>query len=116
MGWEKTDDLQYVRKIEQGVYHIAEARYAEDKYLICNGTVTIGDYLDDTGNYDKECKSLICSFYSSVEAFCDNYKDIEVREWILAEMIFEERPYYETDWSIAAEGEEEAELLKIVSQ
>lgn len=100
--WIKTDDLQYVNKIKKGVYEIAEARYAEDKYLLCKGKIIIQNWLDSDDKYDSNCRNIICSFYNSVEEFFEYYPDTDEREEVLAEMLFEETPYYETSWQLTS--------------
>ena len=90
----KTDDLQYVNKLKDGVYRCLEARYAEDKYLLCTDKIIIPNWLDSDGNYDSDCRDVITSFYGTIEEFECNYEDEEYREQVLAEMLFESIPYY----------------------
>ena len=34
MEWIKTDDMQYVKRVEDGKWKLVEARYAEGKYIL----------------------------------------------------------------------------------
>ena len=66
--WIKTDDLQYIRKTEEGIYEVVEARYAEDKYLLCKGPVVLTDWMDKNThlvgieNYTPDCREVILSY------------------------------------------------------
>lgn len=100
----KTDDFQYVKRISEHVYLICEARYAECKYLVCIGTVDVEDYIKD-GLSDVE--TTINAYYGSISEFKNQYSDVETREQILAEMIFEETPYYETDYALVETEDED---------
>ena len=103
MEWIKTDDMQYVNKIKGGVYKLVEARYAEDKYIVCCDEVIITNWLDSDRNYDSDTKEIITAYYESVEDFESKHLDLGYREQALAEMIFQETPYYETDkWEIVS--------------
>ena len=96
-NWIKTDDLQYVKKIRNGVYKIAEARYAEDRYIVCRDKVIIANWLDSDGNYDSDCVEIIKVYYGSVDEFKEKWINSDMREQVLAEIIFEETPYDRTD-------------------
>lgn len=109
--WVKTDDLQYLQKVSDNEYVLAEARYAEDQYIICSGHIDLDDYLNN-GTYSNECVNIIKTYYSTVENFESNYTDYELRNQILAEMLFEETAYYELDYILVPEGEEESALLQ----
>lgn len=99
--WIKTDDLQYVLKVAAGHYKLVEARYAEDKYIICRDEVSIKDWLNDDGFYDEECVKIIKAYYSSVPDFEKAYENRNMREQVLAEMLFEETGYDLTDkWEL----------------
>ena len=97
MKWIKTDDMQYINKIKNGLYKLVEARYAEDKYIVCCDEVIIANWLDSDGNYDSDTKEIITAYYESVEDFENRHLDLEYREQALAEMIFQETPYYRKD-------------------
>lgn len=96
-GWTKTDDLQYIKKIDDGIYKIVEARYAEGKYIVCKGKIVIKNWLDSDGNYDSDCVEIINAYYSSIDDFHKKWADLDMREQVLAEMIFEEAPYFAAD-------------------
>ena len=114
--WTKTDDLQYVKKINREKYKIAEARYAEDKYLLCKGEVDITEFMLEDGTYDSQCKSIINSYYESVEYFKECYADEETQNQILAEMIFESTPYYDTKYKIVSEDDVEQSLFDFMAE
>lgn len=110
-GWIKTDDLQYVNHKKDGIYEIVEARYAEGRYIVCKGTVIISNWLDSDGNYDSDCARIITAYYDSVRDFTGRYLDEDTREQVLAEMIFEETAYWETDvYEIVSEDEVENKI------
>lgn len=102
-GYFQTDDLQYLKMLEKYMYHIIEARYAEDKYLICRAVIDLDDYINSDGTYTDDCIDTIKAYYGSVEEFHDSYLDEDTRKQILAEMIFEELPYYDTCWELVPE-------------
>lgn len=113
----KTDDWQYVNKVKDGVYKCVEGRYAEDKYLLCTNTVIIANWLDSEGNYDANCISIIEAYYDSVKDFENQYVDIEFREQVLAEMIFENTSYYECEtWRLVSEQNIEMEIENIIRE
>lgn len=110
--WIQTDDLQYVRQVEEYVYELAEARYIgpadKDSYLIVSGRIDVRDWLDnDNGNYTEDCVEIIKTFYSSVEDYEQAAENAGEGYQYLAEMIFEETAYEELDYRII-EGDEDA--------
>lgn len=109
--WIQTDDLQYVRQVEEYVYELAEARYIgpadKDSYLIVSDRIHIRDWLDDDGSYADDCVEIIKAFYSSIEAYEQAAENADVGYQYLAEMIFEETAYDELDYRII-EGDEDA--------
>ena len=108
--WIKTDDLQYVRMKDSNnkEWELIEGRYAEDKYLLCSMTLDLSDYFEKDGTYDKELENIIKANYGSVENF--DFTDEDTRNQLLAEMIFESTPYYETSWSLVEENEIEEKI------
>lgn len=115
-GWTKTDDLQYVKKIDDGIYKIAEARYAEDKYIVCKGKIIIKNWLDSDGNYDSDCAEIIKAYYESIDDFHKKWTDLDMREHVLAEMIFEEMPYFATDkYELCSEEAVEEKLQEYIN-
>ena len=116
-NWIKTDDLQYAKKIRNGVYEIAEARYAEDKYIVCRSKVIIANWLDSDGNYDSDCVEIIKTYYDSAENFEEMWSDMDTRELVLAEMIFEETPYDRTDkYELCSEEAIEEKLQEYIAK
>ena len=109
--WIQTDDLQYVRQVEEYVYELAEARYIgpadKDSYLIVSDRIDIRDWLDDDGSYADDCVEIIKAFHSSIEAYEQAAKNADVGYQYLAEMIFEETAYDRLDYRII-EGDEDA--------
>lgn len=100
--WIQTDDLQYIRQVEEYVYELAEARYIgpadKDSYLIVSGRIDVRDWLDnDNGNYTEDCVEIN---EQAAENAGEGYQ-------YLAEMIFEETAYEELDYRII-EGDEDA--------
>lgn len=104
------------KKINKEKYKIAEARYAEDKYLLCKGEVDITEFMLEDGTYDSQCKSIINSYYESVEYFKECYADEEAQNQILAEMIFESTPYYDTKYKIVSEDDVEQSLFDFMAE
>lgn len=110
--WIQTDDLQYVRQVEEYVYELAEARYIgpadKDSYLIVSGRIDIREWLDnDDGSYTDDCVEIIKTFYSSIEDYEQAAENAGEGYQYLAEMIFEEIAYEELDYRII-EGDEDA--------
>lgn len=110
--WIQTDDLQYIRQVEEYVYELAEARYIgpadKDSYLIVSGRIDIRDWLDnDDGSYTDDCVEIIKTVYSSVEDYEQAAENAGEGYQYLAEMIFEETAYEELDYRII-EGDENA--------
>jgi hypothetical protein len=111
--WIKSDELQYIKKEREGVYCLVEARDANDgMYILCKGTVILECWMDSDKNYEPYCKDIICSYYESVDNFHSQYVDEEVREQILAEMIFESFSHLEIHWRLVNEEDIETELQK----
>ncbi len=106
----QTDDLQYLRKIGDTEYQLVEARYAEDKYIICSGSVDVEELLDKAGNLNEEGKSLVKTYYGDVQDF--NYTDKDTRNQLLAEMYFESTAYYELSYEMVPESAVEEALRK----
>lgn len=104
--WIKTDDMQYMQKIDSCRFYFVEARYAEDKYLICKAEINLADYMDDDGEWDKECQSTIKMYYESfmdlIQA-CHGNED--TMRQLIAEMIFETMSYTDTDYKLVSEDE-----------
>lgn len=111
-AWDKPDDLQWTRKISNDEWEFVEGRYAEDGYLLVSGSVCLRDWLDDNGNYDDSCKEIIKAFYGNIEDFKEAYTDETVRKQVLAEMLFEETPYFELSWKMVAEDKIEDAIEK----
>ena len=109
--WIKTDDMQYMQKINDLEYYFVEARYAEDKYLICKAQINLADYMDDDGEWDKECQSIVKIYYESFMDLVEVcYGDEDTLRRLIAEMIFETMPYYDTDYKLVSEDEIDAAL------
>ncbi len=115
--WIQTDDLQYVRQVEEYVYELAEARYIglaeKDSYLIVSGRIHIRDWLNnDDGSYTEDCVEIIKTFYNSIEDYEQAAENAGEGYQYLAEMIFEETAYEELDYRII-EGDEDAAYLEL---
>lgn len=93
-----------------------EARYAEDKYIVCKGKIVIKNWLDSDGNYDSDCVEVIKAYYESVDDFHKRWADLDMREHVLAEMIFEEMPYFTTDkYELCSEEAVEEKLQEYIN-
>ena len=89
-GWIKTDDTQYLKKLRAGVYKLVQSTELPDgNYSVFTNTIVIANWMDSDGMYDANCRSIMKSYYGSIEKFEDKYPDPEHREQVLAEMLFE---------------------------
>lgn len=95
--WQQTDERQYVQKISDGLYKLVEARHDTDRYIICMGDVSIKDWIESDGSYSDDCRKIISQYYSSVQNFEESYEDRNMREQVLAEILFEETCHTLTD-------------------
>lgn len=95
--WQQTDERQYVRKISDGLYKLVEARHDTDRYIICMGDVSVKSWIESDGSYSDDCRKIISQYYSSVQNFEESYEDRDMREQVLAEILFEETCHTLTD-------------------
>lgn len=97
-GWIKTDDTQYLKKLRAGVYKLIQSTELPDgNYSVFTNTIVIANWMDSDGMYDANCRSIMKSYYGSIEKFEDKYPDPEHREQVLAEMLFESTCSYDSE-------------------
>lgn len=97
-GWIKTDDTQYLKKLRAGVYKLVQSTELPDgNYSVFTNTIVIANWKDSDGLYDADCRSIIKSYYGSIEEFEDKYPALERREQVLAEMLFESTCSYDSE-------------------
>lgn len=97
-GWNKTDDTQYLKKLRAGVYKLVQSTELPDgNYSVFTNTIVIANWMDSDGMYDANCRSIMKSYYGSIEKFEDKYPDPEHREQVLAEMFFESTCSYDSE-------------------
>lgn len=90
LGWGKSDDNQYIKKLKDGVYRLVQSSKLPDGYFIVYmNTIILANWMDSDGMYDADCTSIVESFNGSVENFKSEYTDPDDQQQILAEMIFE---------------------------
>lgn len=97
-GWIKTDDTQYLKKLRAGVYKLVQSTELPDgNYSVFTNTIVIANWMDSDGMYDANCRSIMKSYYGSIEKFEDKYPNPEHREQVLAEMLFESTCSYDSE-------------------
>ena len=97
-GWIKTDDTKYLKKLRAGVYKLVQSTELPDgNYKVCKNTIVIANWMDSDGLYDADCRSILKSYYGSLEEFEQAYPDTEHREQVLAEMLFESTCDYDSE-------------------
>lgn len=90
LGWGKSDDNQYIKKLRDGVYRLVQSgKMPDDSYIVYMNTIILANWMDSDGMYDADCTSIVESYYGSVENFKSEYTDPDDQQQILAEMIFE---------------------------
>lgn len=90
LGWGKSDDNQYIKKLRDGVYRLVQSsKLPDDSYIVYMNTIILANWMDSDGMYDADCTSIVESYYGSVENFKSEYPDPDDKQQILAEMIFE---------------------------
>ena len=90
LGWGKSDDNQYIKKLRDGVYRLVQSdKLPDDSYIVYMNTIILANWMDSDGMYDADCTSIVESYYGSVESFKSEYPDPDDQQQILAEMIFE---------------------------
>ena len=90
LGWGKSDDNQYIKKLRDGVYRLVQSsKLPDDSYIVYMNTIILANWMDSDGMYDAACTSIVESYYGSVENFKSEYPDPDDQQQILAEMIFE---------------------------
>lgn len=108
--WFKTDDLQYCRKVDDGVYELIEANEVDGMFAISEAaTVNVSDFLDENGSYNKEALSIISSYYSgyndgkqhsSLEEFIESYPNKDDQCQVFAEMVYECTSHFYPDYGL----------------
>lgn len=90
LGWGKSDDNQYIKKLRDGVYRLVQiSKLPDDSYIVYMNTIILANWMDSDGMYNADCTSIVESYYGSVENFKSEYTDPDDQQQILAEMIFE---------------------------
>ena len=90
LGWGKSDDNQYIKKLKDGVYRLVQSgKLPDDRFTIYMNTINLADWMNSDGVYNADCTSIVDSYYGSVENFKSEYSDPDDQQQILAEMIFE---------------------------
>lgn len=90
LGWGKSDDNQYIKKLRDGVYRLVQSdKLPDGSYIAYMNTIILANWMDSDGMYDADCTSIVESYYGSVENFKSEYPDPDDQQQILAEMIFE---------------------------
>ena len=90
LGWGKSDDNQYIKKLRDGVYRLVQSdKLPDGSYIVYMNTIILANWMDSDGMYDADCTSIVESYYGSVENFKSEYPDPDDQQQILAEMIFE---------------------------
>lgn len=90
LGWGKSDDNQYIKKLKDGVYRLVQSSKLPDgHFIVYMNTIILANWMDSDGMYDADCTSIVESYYGSVESFKSEYPDPDDQQQILAEMIFE---------------------------
>lgn len=94
MGYVKTDDYQFQKKIGDGVYRMADVMEMPDgNYRVFGDTV-------DLREFSKEhTEAIILAYYDSINELCEAYPDEEVRKGIIAECIFETQSWQNPEFS-----------------
>ena len=117
-GWEKTDDLQFCKRIDGLKYELIEANEVDGKYIISEPmTIDLNEYLY-TENGEKyptpEAASIIKSYYMTVEKFIEDVPDKDTRYQYLAEMIYESTSQFLPDcnYQRLLTGDEAEEIMR----
>lgn len=94
LGYVKTDDYQFQKKLGDGVYRMADVMEMPDgNYRVFGDTV-------DLSEYSKEhTEAIVLAYYDSMNALCETYPDEEVRKGIIAECIFETESWHVPEFS-----------------
>lgn len=111
--WIKTDDFQYLRKLDSGVYELIEANYVDGKYAISEADkVIIDGYLDEDGNYNAWGVDIISGYYGlksgdPVKDFEESVTDPDTREQYFAEMAYESTSHLMEKYGLVSEDDAE---------
>lgn len=94
LGYVKTDDYQFQKKIDDGVYRMADVLEMPDgNYRVFGDEVDLSEYSQE------HIEAIVLSYYDSMNTLCDAYPDEEVRKGIIAECIFETESCYSPEYS-----------------
>lgn len=94
LGYVKTDDYQFQKKIDDGVYRMADVLEMPDgNYRVFGDEVDLSEYSQE------HIEAIVLSYYDSMNTLCDAYPDEEVRKGIIAECIFETESCYSLEYS-----------------
>lgn len=87
--WFYTDNMQICRKVKDEVFELVEFSEADGKYFLSERQkIILADWKDPDGKWDANAKSIIKSYYQSLEGLraCVRPED---EDQIVAEMIYE---------------------------
>lgn len=117
LGWIRSDDDQYVRKISDDIYDVVEIRRiitdGKKEYIVCEGAVDVSEYYQN-GIYDPCLDTILMMYYGDIATFESIYKGDE-RLQVIAEMVFETTDYQDSDrYQIVSEEDVSPTLSKFL--
>lgn len=87
--WFYTDDMQICHKVKRGVFELVEFSECDERYFLSEKmTIILKDWKDSDGEWDVDAKSIIKSYYQSLEGLRAFVRP-EDEDQIVAEMIYE---------------------------
>jgi len=93
LGYVKTDDYQFQKKLGDGVYRMADVMEMPDgNYRVFGDTVDLSEYSF------QHTMAIVLAYYDSMNALCEAYPDEEVRKGIIAECIFETESWHAPEY------------------
>lgn len=114
LGWTRFENGQYTKKLRDGVYKFVQnVNLPFDEHLVFINTIVIADWTDSDGVYNADCRSIIESYYGTVENFTSWYPDLDSRKQMLAKMIFENTASHSYE---ASETVTESEIQKTIDK
>ncbi len=111
----RTDDMQLLRKVKDGVFELCEFSNSGDDYLFSYDKIIIANWKDSDSEWDSDAISIIKSYYKSLDDLRKSVSSKEEEEQIVAEMLFEQTSQLGHDMPVMTEAEAEKYLDDIIN-
>ena len=115
--WIYTDGMQIRRRVGAHLYELLEANEVDGMFMMSTPMyVDIADYIEASGEPNREIKSIAASYYGSWEDFMEQYaaERPDEREGIMSEMVYEQKSDFTERYGLLTEADVEFVLEKYI--